>query len=166
MINHWLKMSASIALILPIMMAADPAPKNELKAVEKQLSTIFSTLDVKPELGDGTESLEAVYQTQTFKVHHVAKSGAIGKEAVDEVGPSHKGFILRVYLQKKGELNQAVTPQTIRRPYWLMDLDVTPLANSDKQLYWALSYGSQTDKQVLDEIRDGIRSLGEKKSGN
>ena len=101
------------------------------------------------------------YQTQKFKIHGRTKAGKISEETHDEVGPSHLGLILRVHLQRKGEINQAVTPQTIREPYWQTDLNVTRLAGSDQQLFWSLSYGSRTDEKTLDAIRKAIEKLEE-----
>ena len=41
----------------------------------------------------------------------------------------------------------------------MMDLDVTPLASSDRQIYWALSYGSRTDEKLLNGVRQALRGL-------
>ena len=135
----------------------------ELKAVEKSLRSLTETLEPKPQStfdNNGT-SLTMTYQTQKFKIHGRNKGGNISEETHDEVGPSHLGFILRVHMQRKGEINQAVTPQTIREPYWKTDLNVTRLAGSDQQLYWSLSYGSRADETTLDAIRKAIEKLEE-----
>lgn len=105
-------------------------------------------------------TLTASFQTMTFKVHGRFMTGEIAKEARDETGPTHTGFLLNASLQPKGEANQAVTPQTLQRPYWLTDLDVTPVAGSDRQLYWSLSYGSRADTNTLAKLRAAVRSLG------
>jgi hypothetical protein len=131
----------------------------ELKAVEQALSPVLETLDPKIEVEFRDRSLIATFLPQSFKIHGRTKSGAIDEKAHDEIGPSVKGFILKVHLQPLGDENQAVTPQTIHNPYWLTDLDVTPIAGTDKQLYWALSYGSRTDQELLNKIRGKLKGL-------
>ena len=86
-------------------------------------------------------------------------TGEFSREAHDEIGPTFKGFVLFVDVQPKGEVNQAETPQTLRRPYWETYIQVTPVAGSDKQLYWGLSYGSQTDTNLLAQIRQAIEKI-------
>jgi hypothetical protein len=134
-------------------------PPRELKAVAQALNPVLETLAPKIEVEFRDRSLNATFLPQTFKIHGQTKSGAIDEQAHDEIGPSVKGFVLKVHLQPLGDVNQAVTPQTIHNPYWLTDLDVTPIVKSDKQLYWALSYGSQTDKELLNKIRGLLKGL-------
>ena len=66
---------------------------------------------------EGEYSVRISYLPQKFKIHGVGKSGEIATETHDEIGPSAKGFVLNIHLQPQGEVNQAVTPQTVRRPY-------------------------------------------------
>ncbi|MGE5191801.1 MAG: SecDF P1 head subdomain-containing protein [Deltaproteobacteria bacterium] len=139
--------------------AADGTPGVELKAVEQSLKPILETLDPKAKIESRDQSLVVTYLAQTFKIHGRNKSGAISEKTHDVVGPGFKGFVLQAHLQPLGEVHQPVTPQTIREPYWLTDLDVTPIGKTDKQIYWALSYGSQTDKELLDKIRRQLRAL-------
>jgi hypothetical protein len=137
--------------------------KPELKQVASELKSIVKKLDPKAEVtcpvADSSLSLMVTYRTQMYKVHGRQMTGEILPEAHDELGPSYQGFVLTVNLQDKGEVNQAVTPQTIREPYWLTDLDVTPLRGTNKQIYWALSYGSRTDSELLARIRQKLRDL-------
>ena len=67
--------------------------------------------------------------------------------------------MLRVSVQRRGEVNQAVTPQTIHEPYWSTDLDVTPIGKTDKQIYWALSYRPRTPENILHDIRAALKGL-------
>ena len=121
----------------------------------------MKNLDPKPviEIDNQGNSINIKFRPQTFKIHGKSKSGEIAAEAHDQVGPSFKGFVLNIHLQPKGEINQAVTPQTVTQPYWLMDLEVTSLAKTDKQIYWALSYGTQTSTDLLKEIRQNLSGL-------
>jgi hypothetical protein len=133
----------------------------ELKAVVQAIQPALKKLEpaAKVEYSDSNESVSITYLPQTFKVHGISMTGEISPKAHDEVGPSYKGFVLQIHVQPKGLVNQAVTPQTLHRPYWLTDLDVTPLANSTKQIYWALSYGSQTNRQVLEALRAKLKAM-------
>lgn len=164
-----------VVLSVCLHLRAEEPLKNELKstdeaAAQAELKTIADTVKmaigkINPspqiEYSNQGKTLTVTFLPQTFKVHNVSLTGEVSKEAHDEIGPSYQGFVLSAHLQPKGEVNMLVTPQTIRRPYWNMDLDVTQLAGSDKQAYWALSYGSRTDKAMLDAIREKIKGLKE-----
>jgi hypothetical protein len=142
--------------------AADLTP-SELKAVQSAIEPAILKLDPFPEIGylDDGRTLLVAYKTQTYKVHGKLKTGEVSPETRDEMGPGYKGFILRVHLQDAGEINQAVTPQTVHEPYWQTDLDVTALKGTKKQIYWGLSYGAQTDTQLLSNLK---RKIGELKT--
>lgn len=135
----------------------------DMKSVSKALEPLLKNLDPKPvvEISNQGNTINIQFRPQTFKIHGKSKTGEIAAEAHDEVGPSFKGFVLNIHLQPKGEINQAVTPQTVQRPYWLMDLEITQLAKTDHQIYWALSYGSQTPKDLLKGIREKLSGLAE-----
>jgi hypothetical protein len=140
--------------------AADSTP-NELKAVESAIEPVLLKLDPFPQvayINDG-RTLVVEYKTQKYKIHGKLKTGEVSPETRDEMGPGYKGFILTVNLQDAGEINQAVTPQTLHEPYWQTDLDVTPLKGTKKQIYWALSYGARTDTKLLSDIKRKIGDL-------
>jgi hypothetical protein len=144
-------------------MAAEPSDEAALNAV---IRTIQPTLDklkpeAKVEYPENSRSVRVLYLPQSFKVHGRSMTGEIAAVAHDEIGPSFKGFVLTASLQRKGEANQAVIPQTLTDPYWRTNLDVTPLGKTDKQIFWRLSYGSRMDEKILAEIRDKLKSLND-----
>ena len=136
-----------------------------LAIVAAALRPVLDRLDPKPAIefpkGD-PQSLEVFCLTQKYIIHEKFKSGRVGTNSYEEVGPSHGGFMLRIHVQPKGEVNQAVTPQTLKEPYWLTDLDVTPIAGTDKQIYWALSFAGRSPTNVLSEIRAALKGLEKK----
>lgn len=143
-----------------ILIAEEAPPRPELKVALQSVQRSIEKLAPGAKIEfEGSETVKIMHLPQTFKIHGVSKGGDISPEAHDEIGPSARGFILTLHIQPKGEINQAVTPQTLRRPYWLTDLDVTPMAKSDQQIYWGLSYGTRTDAKLLDEIRTRLRAL-------
>jgi hypothetical protein len=157
-------MALMAVLLVTVNLDADQEKlQPDMKLVSKALAPLLKNLDPKPvmEISNHGHTINIQFRPQTFKIHGKSKSGEIAAEAHDEVGPSFKGFVLNIHLQPKGEINQAVTPQTVQRPYWLMDLEITELAKTDHQIYWALSYGSQTPKDVLKEIREKLSALAE-----
>jgi len=136
---------------------------SELDQVVVALQPAIATLSPSPDIKtNGPAALTVSYRAQTFKIHGASMTGEFAKEAHDEIGPTFKGFVLFVDVQPKGEVNQAGTPQTLREPYWQTYLQVTPLAGSDKQLYWGLSYGSRTDTNLLAHIRGTIEGMKDK----
>lgn len=104
---------------------------------------------------------EFLFLPQTFKIHGIGMTGEISREARDEVGPSYKGFVLRIYRQKLGVVNQIATPCSLREPYWTTEVDLTPVKGSDSQLFWSLSYGVRTDPKLLAEIKAALGGLKE-----
>jgi hypothetical protein len=135
-----------------------------LARVEKALRSALADLDPEPsfEYPRDTKSLVVKHQTRKFMIHSVSMIGKYSQKVHEEDGPSYKGFMLRLHLQKAGFVNQAVVPQTIRRPYWRTDLDVTVIKGTDKQLYWGLSYGSRVDRKLLKKVKSVVNALGKK----
>jgi hypothetical protein len=140
-------------------------PEPVLLQVEKALRRALAGLDeeVTFRYEVHSPSLTVKYRTRTFMVHGGSKTGAFSEELREEEGPDLRGFLLRVHAQDKGTVNQAEVPQTIRRPYWHTDLDVTAVAGTDRQLYWALSYVAGTDRGLLKKIGEAIAGLGDAK---
>jgi hypothetical protein len=58
-----------------------------------------------------------------------------------------------------GEVNQLETPQTIHEPYWRTFLQVTPVARTTNQIYWALSFGDHADERLLDKLKQALGGL-------
>ncbi len=150
-----------LGLTQACLLTADAGTNAHLKAVAEALAPAFANLDPIPTAAypKHTTSLVITHLPQTYKIHGRSKTGEVSTNVYDQVGPSFRGFVLRVHLQDKGVVNQAGTPQTIREPYWVMDLDVTPIASTDKQIYWALSYCGRTDTNILTKIRRGLNEL-------
>lgn len=77
---------------------------------------------------------------------------------MEREGPDDEGVLLRVHVQPKGEVNQAVVPQTVREPYWETFLNVYPVSGSEKQIYVALSSRGWTDKKLIQKIQKILES--------
>lgn len=154
-------LTASFVPCLPFALAADRPASPELGMAATALQPVLNRLDPKPtmEYPDHTASLVVTYLPQTYTIHGRSKTGDISVNIRDQVGPSSTGFVLRVHLQSKGEVNQASTPQTIQEPYWTTFLDVTPIEQTDKQIYWSLSYSSRTSTELLAQIRTALKQL-------
>lgn len=151
-----------VACALPCMLkAVDSTTNSALVIVAEALKPILAKLDPSPSVDfpEHHTSLIVTHLPQTYKIHGRSKSGQVSTNVYEEVGPGFKGFVLRAHLEARGEVHQAVTPQTIREPYWQTDLDVTPIGETDKQVYWALSYMGRTPTNVLAEIRAAMKGL-------
>ena len=132
-----------------------------LQQVEKRLQVALVPLILPPiaEHPDAEQTLVMRYRAQKFLVHSHSMMGEWSTNAVEQIGPNYRGFVLRVYLQRLGEVNQAITPQTLQEPYWRTYLDVTPIAGTTSQIYWALSYGSRTDETLLARIKKTLQDM-------
>ncbi len=154
-----------VLVISATVLSGAEEPANEVSAGPAVVAAALEPVlkDLKPKVesvySNQGKTLTLRYLPQTFKVHGVSMTGQVSAEAHDEVGPSYMGFVVTVHLQAKGEVNQLVTPQTVRRPYWSTDLDVIPLAGTDQQAYVGLSYGSRTDPKLLKELRAKLAAM-------
>lgn len=154
-----------LLLLLPLAWLpcqAAPSEQNaHLERVGAALAPVLEALDPEPEIlfSNQGKSLEVRYRTQVYKIHPRSMSGEVSPQVVEVMGPGFKGFVLKVHLQEKGTLNQAVTPQQLREPYWVTHLQVTHLADSNHQIYWALSSGSRTDPKLLTKLRNVLGGL-------
>lgn len=134
-----------------------------LRLVEERLRPALAGLTPSPtvEYPEYSQSLLVCYRPQKFLVHGRSKSGEWSTNVVEQIGPSFTGFVLRVHLQSLGLVNQLVTPQAIQEPYWRTFLDVTPIAGTTNQIYWALSSAGRTDQKLLENVRQTLGSLAE-----
>lgn len=152
----------SYSVLSCVVMAADSMTNTALTTVATALQPVLTKLAPKPtmEFPEHTTSLIVTYLPQTYKIHPVrSKTGEFSTNVIDEVGPSFRGFVLRIHLQPKGAVIQASTPQTIREPYWQTDLDITTIGQTDKQVCWALSYAWHTSTNVLAELKTALKQL-------
>lgn len=133
--------------------------RDVLRQVEARLRPALAGLDPVPVMEQPGSSLVVTHQSRKFMVHGRFKSGEWSTNLVESVGPSAAGFILWVHVEPLGEIHQAVTPQTIQEPYWRTSLDVTPVAGTTNQLYWALSSGGRADEKRLENVRRALQSL-------
>lgn len=132
-----------------------------LEKVQNCLITVLKPLNPEPsiEYAKHSKSLIIKYRTRKFMVHSGSKIGRFSEKAHEAVGPDFDGFMLQVHVQDAGTVNQARTPQTVWRPYWKTDLDVTQIAGTSKQIYWGLSYGSSPDGSLLSRVGKTLREL-------
>lgn len=146
--------------------SSSASPLDLCRAIADALRPAIAGLAPAPQLGtNAPASLSVSYLARTFKTHAPSMTGEFAEEAREEVGPAAKGFILAAEIQKKGEVNQAVVPQTLRRPYWDSYVQVTPVSGSDLQIYWSLSYGLSADADLLARIRQAVESFGAARGG-
>jgi hypothetical protein len=136
-----------------------------LRAVAERVRPVLAELKPAPivEYPEHSQSLLISYRPQKFLVHGQCKTGEWSTNLVEEIGPSFTGFVLRVHVQRLGEVNQAVT-QTLHEPYWQTFLDVTPIAVTTNQVYWALSFAGRTDEKLLANIKQALGSLAQSRT--
>jgi len=130
----------------------DPVLASFKEQLETELKEFASSSDIIIPDGYQGGSLILKYQTRTYMVHKRSK-GAILSELEEREGPDTKGILLSVGVQKKGWINQAWTPQISQQPYWQTYLNVYPVADTEKQLYLALSYRPRTNEAWIEKIK-------------
>jgi hypothetical protein len=77
---------------------------NALSLAGHQLQPIMSSLMPTPEVTTNDSTLTISYLAQIFKIHNTSMTGEISKDAHDELGPTFKGFILKIRIQQRGEI--------------------------------------------------------------
>jgi hypothetical protein len=131
---------------------------NTLKSIENNIRKALSEIESELafEYPKYTSSLVIKYKTRKFMVHTIYKTGRISDEAFETEGPSYKGFLIKIYIEKKGTTHQAIIPQRINEIYWETDLNHTVINNTDRQIHWRISFGVCTDKELLEKIKNII----------
>ncbi|MCX6992650.1 MAG: hypothetical protein NT011_05825 [Kiritimatiellaeota bacterium] len=150
-----------------LFVSAHAATNDVLVVLKARLEVVMTALDPKPDIWINPDHavtfLRAIYLPQTNKVHRILnKKGDLSANVDDEIGPSPKGFILYVRSEPKGSPNQLVHPQILKGPCSQTYVQVTPVADSDKQLDWRLLYGSQTDTNLLSKVKEVIEDMKHK----
>jgi hypothetical protein len=152
-----------ILAVLAIGAVSAPAeePTSVVQQVEQAVKPALAGLSPAPtiehERGEDGAILVIRYEVRKFLVHGTYKSGDWLTNAEEKIGPKATGFVLTINLEKLGALEQLVTPQTLHEPYWQTFVDVTPVAGTTNQIYWALLYGARTDQPLLERLK---RALG------
>lgn len=102
------------------------------------------------------DSFIAKHKTMLFTVHDRLMTGEIRSQTRQQEGPNYKGFLLQVTLQPGRETPQALTPQTIREPYWSTYINNPPTSDG-KDHYWvSFSYGGRLDQKLKAAILEAI----------
>ncbi|MDA7880793.1 hypothetical protein N9A94_00630 [Akkermansiaceae bacterium] len=141
--------------------APDPALVALQERFKNELRGLGAELRVEIPEGYAGKSLSLRYKTRKYQVYPGNKSGQLGRELEEREGPDDEGILLRVHVQEKGEVNQAPVPQTIQEAYWKTYLNVYPVENSSKQIYFALSFHGRTDTDLISKLKS-IAKGGEK----
>ena len=160
-------MKKHIALLAVIAASTACASAGEstpiLQRVEQTIKPVLDGLSphpiVKYEQGENGPTLIIQYQARKFLVYSHYMTGDWSTNAFEEIGPEAKGFVLTINVEKLGEPEQLVTPQTLHEPYWETFLDMTPVAGTTNQVYWALSCGARTDQVLQERIKQAVWNL-------
>lgn len=141
-----------------------PALRLAEQAIQPALSGLAPKPIVKREHGEGGPVLVIQYEPRKFQVYSSDMTGQWSTNAREEIGPKANGFVLTLNIEKLGEPEQRTTPQTVREPYWETFLDLTPIAGTTNQVYWALSSGPRTDRALLERLKQAVWNLAANKS--
>jgi hypothetical protein len=102
------------------------------------------------------------YQTDAFSVPagSMPLNPGAGTNFVQEIGPKTNGFVLEITLEPLGAGNEVATPSTNKETYWKTFFNCTPVGGSPKQIFWALSYGDQTDPALIEQLKQNLWRQG------
>lgn len=143
--------------------AGEEAPDSVLVSLQSKLKRELRELKdaVRFEISGSSpeDRLIMRYQTREYQVYTSNMAGQLSRELVKCEGPDDEGVLLTIYVQPKGEVNQAMVPQTIQEPYWSTFLNVYPVVESDKQIYIALASRPRTPKTLIQTIITAVASV-------
>ena len=104
------------------------------------------------------DSVTMSYLPQKFTVHGVKMTGEILAETCETIGPSYRGLIATISIQKLGEANQH-PPQVIRETYWTTQIIETPFNKHKSQGYGGISYGTRTNPDLITNFNNLLKTL-------
>ena len=113
--------------------------------------------DVATCVVDG-DSVTMSYLPQKFTVHGIQMTGEILAETYETIGPSYRGLIATISIQKLGEANQH-PPQTIRETYWTTQIIEIPFNKHESQGYGGISHGTRTKPDLIKNFNNLLKTL-------
>lgn len=129
--------------------------KSPLGTLSEEVLTLFPE-DSKLIVND-SKGFAIHYKTREFMVHNVNIVGQISEKAKKVTGPSYQGMIFRVNMLRQNAVIQAVTPQSLRKPYWTSYIN--HLNFEGYSLFYAIEYGSRSDRKLIHTITTKLNSL-------
>ena len=98
-------------------------------------------------------SLRVAHKTNKFMVHTIHKTGYISPKPIEVEGPNYDGLIVEARVRMGQHAGQAEIPQELKRTYWKTFINAYPIDKGKSYLYLSLSYGSRTDKKMVEKIK-------------
>ena len=123
-----------------------------LNALRQRLQKVLETAAPRVTVAFEGHTLVAKCRTRRFSVHAIDKTGAIASAPDSELGPDHKGFLMKAWVEPAATPRAADPPQDVRRPYWTTHLNAHAIGK-EHVLRLSLSYGSQADRAALEAIK-------------
>lgn len=158
--NRLLSLALLLSLFTNPLFGAD---EKEQHPVLKKLSAGLA--EIAKDLGEGTElqtdqaNVGLAFRTRTFMVHGGSKTGRFAKKAHQEKGPDVDGLMVEVRVGEGRYLGAAVTPQTLRRPYWKTFINQYPISKGREYLFLSLSTGARPNREVVAKVHKLLDSL-------
>lgn len=134
-------------------------PDPVIVALKAKLEHEFQKLNLNPKptfeflRGYEGRTLVVRLKTREYVIHPRTPKGGFAETTVKREGPADDGFLLNAHIQPLGQVNQPVTPQVIREPYWSLFVDVYPVKNTQKQIYFFLAFNESTDGALIENIK-------------
>ena len=98
-------------------------------------------------------NLRVTHKTNKFMIHTVHKTGYISPKPVEIEGPNYDGLIVEARVCMGQYAGQAEIPQEWKRTYWKTFINAYPIDEGKSHLYLSISYGTRTDKMMIEKIK-------------
>jgi hypothetical protein len=127
---------------------------SSLSTLENALKEIFKEKDIKVKIISQKDGLTVKYHIKPYISQVLlAEKYPFGNDLKE--GPDKDGFILNVFWNKGKYMGAAIVPGTIRNSHWKTFVNSYPTSGHNP-IYLALSYGEETNKDLLEKILKAV----------
>ena len=130
---------------------AEPA-QPEVEKVYGKLQKVLKEYGIR-RWTQANYNLRVTHKTNKFMVHTVHKTGFISPKPVEVEGPNYDGLIIEARVGIGQYAGSAEIPQDWKRPYWTTFINAYSINEGKSHLSISISYGSRTDKQMIEKIK-------------
>jgi hypothetical protein len=130
---------------------AEPA-QPEVEKVYGKLQKVLKEYGIR-RWTQANYNLRVTHKTNKLMVHTIHKTGYISPKPVEVEGPNYDGLIVEARVGMGQYSGQAEIPQEWKRTYWTTFINAYSIDKGKSHLYLSISYGSRTDKQMIEKIK-------------
>jgi hypothetical protein len=152
--NNMKRILLIITVVCSVLMSGASAAPIQPEA-DKAYEALFKLLKEYKIIGvaQGNYTLGVRHKTNKFMIHTIHKTGYISPKPIEVEGPNYDGLLIEASVRMGKYGGQAEIPQELERTYWKTFINAYPVDEGKSHLYLSISYGSRTDKEMIEKIK-------------